>query len=190
MANSKLLCTKLQTIDYLIKYAGNSEEQQDFPEAYLAYKECVNIAKGIFHDCDTCQTVHEKLLLRVPEWIENAIKLKNVLSTIQNQRELPHGAQTLTNQNSMSNEFEIKVTEYLKSKESSHLDEKMREKIVKFSKILQVTKPSIKFTDIVGSEEAILAARECVLYTLLDDTIKKFRHDQPMGCLLYGKLYL
>ena len=184
MSNSKLLCGKLQTIDYLNNYAQEKLQLRDYKEAYLAYRECINLTKAILNDGSTSQKVIDKLLPKGHWWLQKATDLKNLLATQDEQSAYKQSAQLGEMKEPL--DCESKITEYFNSPKSNHLDEKIKDKIKKFSTILQVSKPTVKFSDIVGSEEAILAARESIVYTLLNSTLQKFRHDQPMGCLLYG----
>ena len=79
------------------------------------------------------------------------------------------------------------VDTFLASEDASHLTPKIKEKIKTMVCILNVSKPTVKLTDILGAEDAKKNAIETILYSLQDADLKKFRDGQPMGCIFYGQ---
>ena len=183
-ANQSKLNKQLLDMVKLSDYASAQEDLLNYKEALKAYKEIANIAKCIRRS-DASAEVKTMLVPKIRDCINCGNEMKNIIFT--------ESKKTKTKPNEVSQDNIVngvckdKVLQYLRSKEGCRITDKQREKIVNLACSLSFSKPKETFEDIVGSENAVLAAQESIVYTICDDFLRELRSDAPKGCLLYGQ---
>ena len=183
------LLKQLRRINVLLQYAEKQQHiEKDYEECLQTYKDCLHIYQIIVKDPETTQNIRDKLFPQAQSWLLKVIDLTNLIYTHDLQK--ARQKQEDQNENEESNEqFQPSelVQKFLKSKDSSHLNPKMKNRIMTMACILNVSKPTVKLTDIIGAETAKKHAIETILYSLDEANLKQFRDGQPMGCIFYGQ---
>ena len=178
---------RLREIKALLEYAEKKHcIENDYEETLRAYQDVMLLYQNIAQDPATRKEIREKLFPHARSWLMKEIDLKNAILQRQKNQKLAKTQEQIQD-TKVEVDYGKIVDKFLKSKDASYLSEKMKKRIGNMVCILNVTKPTVKLTDILGAEEAKKSATETILYSLQDANVKKFRDGQPMGCIFYGQ---
>ena len=175
-------------LDSLLEHASKQEELADFGEALLVYKEFVNVSKEIIHKpCDS-DALKDEVMQLTMKCIERGTAVKNVIHT-QNLQKAIGESQGQKDKAKEIQKIEIDeaLTQYFASDKAQRWTQNQKEKVVKMSKLIWISKSDVQFADIVGSKEAKDCVKDAICNSLYraDLLLRK-----PKGILLYGKVIL
>ena len=186
----QVLLKQLHHIYILVNYAETKHiTEKDYSEASIAYTQVLNLYSDIVQNQNASMYIRDLLLPRARIWLEKSIDLKNVLYTQQFQDSIKEKEQAAAAGRSQSIPINYQqiVQDFLDSSAADHIPPKIKNKIFKLAQVVQLTKPDVQFTDVIGSEEAKLNAIETIIFSLRDSVLKKFRDGVPMGVVFYGQ---
>ena len=186
----QILLKKLAQIKLLVNYAEQNHKslEKDYSEIALAYSQVLNIYSEIVQDSTTSTEIKDWLFPLAGIWISKSIDLKNWFYTQQIQDNIKNqeaGAAASTGEEKI--DFAQIVDDFLQSSNGDHISPKIKNKIFNFAKVLKLSRPVIKMSDVIGSQEAKLHAVETIIFTMRDTVLKKFRDGIPMGVVFYGQ---
>ena len=170
----------------LATYAESKHQiDKDYKEAQLAYMLCLNTYTNIVQQKKATKYVLDLLFPHAKAWLLKALDIENLLFTRNIQKAYSEAEIDNCGKRTPVNFQEI-VDNYLGSDKAYYITVEAEKKIKVLVKVLTLTKPDIKLSDVVGSEKAKSNAYETIIYSLKDAEMKKFRDGKPMGCVFYG----
>ena len=161
----------------------------DFEEALLTYKECVNVSKTIINQQYCSDALKDELMQFTMECIKRGAALKNVCYT-KNLKKAAIKKQKQKDQKQEENKkrkIEETLDRYFDSERAQDWTLNQKKKIVEMSRLIWTSKSDVTFEDVVGLEEA----KDCVETIIIDriryPEISKMFKGKSKGILFYGK---
>ena len=170
-------------LDLLLKYASKQEELADFDEALLAYKEFINVSKEIINKPCYSDALKDEVMQLTMKCTERGTALKNVIHTKNFQKAI--GEESQGQKDKAEKNQKIKIDEALTSNKAQSWTQNQKEKIVKMSKLIWISKSDVQFEDIVGSKEVKDCVKNAILNSMYCPNLLLWK---PKGILLYGKV--
>ena len=133
----------------LINYATENEQKQCFGETIKSQREAVHLLQHIINNEVKSKTVKKELMEQVVQIIKRTAALENIVA--QNEGLAKHRQMQETDGKKNLNVEQI-LSEYFESKQGQKHTDEQKKSIVNMSKIVNISKPTTKLSDVFGME--------------------------------------